>query len=184
MAAAAASKLSARFKAPSEQTQKTWFPTLKRTVWVLSRLDAYVNVRLHPVFCRCLVWGAVMARANRFLGPAGRHLSRFRGRGRHPLSTIARLCVPLDRSSTSQRPHLAHRRRPQIGRLPVHDPALAPPERDGPQCRPRPGRARPGLFELDRGAQFAVAKHVVVVQPAHVGRPRFEGDAELCGDDD
>ncbi|KAG0654262.1 Golgi transport complex subunit 3 [Rhodotorula mucilaginosa] len=43
MAAAAASKLSARFKAPSEQTQKTWFPTLKRTVWVLSRLDAYVN---------------------------------------------------------------------------------------------------------------------------------------------
>ena len=66
MAAAAASKLSARFKAPSEQTQKTWFPTLKRTVWVLSRLDAYVNVRLHPVFCRCLVWGAVRARADPF----------------------------------------------------------------------------------------------------------------------
>ena len=50
MAAAAASKLSARFKAPSEQSQKTWFPTLKRTVWVLSRLDAYVNVRLQHVF--------------------------------------------------------------------------------------------------------------------------------------
>ncbi|GAA5865630.1 hypothetical protein JCM3774_002078 [Rhodotorula dairenensis] len=42
MAAAAASK-TARFKAPSEHRQKTWYPTLKRTVWVLSRLDAYVN---------------------------------------------------------------------------------------------------------------------------------------------
>lgn len=41
--AALASK-SARFKSPSEASQKVWFPTLKRTVWVLARLDAYVNV--------------------------------------------------------------------------------------------------------------------------------------------
>lgn len=69
MAAAAASKLSARFKAPSEQSQKTWFPTLRRTVWVLSRLDAYVNVRLASLSLSFTVrWpfrgGA--ARANRF----------------------------------------------------------------------------------------------------------------------
>ncbi|GAA5985117.1 hypothetical protein JCM10908_002529 [Rhodotorula pacifica] len=42
VAAAAASKTT-RFKSPSEASQKAWFPTLKRTVWVLSRLDAYVN---------------------------------------------------------------------------------------------------------------------------------------------
>lgn len=106
IAAAAASKLSARFKAPSEQSQKTWFPTLRRTVWVLSRLDAYVNVRLHPfsffslLFLSLTVsWGC--ARADWSLALAGRHFPRFRGRGRHPLSAIARLCVPLDRSSTS-----------------------------------------------------------------------------------
>ncbi|GAA5892602.1 hypothetical protein JCM8208_005860 [Rhodotorula glutinis] len=32
-----------RFRAPSEAAQATWYPTLKRTVWVLSRLNAYVN---------------------------------------------------------------------------------------------------------------------------------------------
>lgn len=69
-AAAAASKLSARFKAPSEQSQKTWFPTLKRTVWVLSRLDAYVNVRLRVLLC-CFRWPSPLwgggAHADNFL---------------------------------------------------------------------------------------------------------------------
>jgi len=37
-----------RFRAPSEASQATWYPTLKRTVWVLSRLNAYVNVRCCP----------------------------------------------------------------------------------------------------------------------------------------
>ncbi|GAA5947106.1 hypothetical protein JCM3775_006667, partial [Rhodotorula graminis] len=32
-----------RFRALSEAAQATWYPTLKRTVWVLSRLNAYVN---------------------------------------------------------------------------------------------------------------------------------------------
>ncbi|GAA5821818.1 hypothetical protein JCM3770_002903 [Rhodotorula araucariae] len=32
-----------RFRLPSEECQATWYPTLKRTVWVLSRLNAYVN---------------------------------------------------------------------------------------------------------------------------------------------
>lgn len=32
------------FRLPREEVQVTWYPTLKRTVWVLSRLNAYVNV--------------------------------------------------------------------------------------------------------------------------------------------
>lgn len=32
------------FRSPREEVQVTWYPTLKRTVWVLSRLNAYVNV--------------------------------------------------------------------------------------------------------------------------------------------
>lgn len=32
------------FRVPREQVQGSWYPTLKRTVWVLSRLNTYVNV--------------------------------------------------------------------------------------------------------------------------------------------
>jgi hypothetical protein len=33
------------FRLPREEVQITWYPTLKRTVWVLSKLNTYVNVR-------------------------------------------------------------------------------------------------------------------------------------------
>lgn len=32
------------FRMPREEVQVTWYPTLKRTVWVLSKLNTYVNV--------------------------------------------------------------------------------------------------------------------------------------------
>ena len=32
------------FRVPREEVQGSWYPTLKRTVWVLSRLNTYVNV--------------------------------------------------------------------------------------------------------------------------------------------
>lgn len=32
------------FRLPREEVQVTWYPTLKRTVWVLSKLNTYVNV--------------------------------------------------------------------------------------------------------------------------------------------
>jgi hypothetical protein len=32
------------FRAPREEAQVSWYPTLRRTVYVLSRLDTYVNV--------------------------------------------------------------------------------------------------------------------------------------------
>lgn len=32
------------FRVPREQVQKTWYATLRRTVWVLSKLNTYVNV--------------------------------------------------------------------------------------------------------------------------------------------
>ncbi|GAA5995774.1 Golgi transport complex subunit COG3 [Rhodotorula paludigena] len=32
-----------RFRVPREGSQKTWFPTLRKTVWVLARLNTYVN---------------------------------------------------------------------------------------------------------------------------------------------
>lgn len=35
------------FRLPREEVQITWYPTLKRTVWVLSKLNTYVNVG-HP----------------------------------------------------------------------------------------------------------------------------------------
>ncbi|KAL8277753.1 hypothetical protein RQP46_009875 [Phenoliferia psychrophenolica] len=31
------------FRLPREEAQETWYPTLKRTVWVLSKLNTYVN---------------------------------------------------------------------------------------------------------------------------------------------
>lgn len=36
------------FKLPREEAQVTWYPTLKRTVWVLSKLNTYVKVRRSP----------------------------------------------------------------------------------------------------------------------------------------
>lgn len=36
------------FRVPREEVQVTWYPTLKRTVWVLSKLNTYVNVRCIP----------------------------------------------------------------------------------------------------------------------------------------
>lgn len=33
------------FRLPREEVQQTWYPTLKRAVWVLSKLNSYVNVR-------------------------------------------------------------------------------------------------------------------------------------------
>jgi hypothetical protein len=36
---------------PSEDTQKTWYPTLRTTLWVLSCLHTYVDVScLGPMF--------------------------------------------------------------------------------------------------------------------------------------
>lgn len=32
------------FRLPREEVQVSWYPTLKRTVWVLSKLNTYVNV--------------------------------------------------------------------------------------------------------------------------------------------
>jgi hypothetical protein len=37
-----------RFRLPDEQMQEAWYPTLRRTMWVLSRLQGYVNVSSPP----------------------------------------------------------------------------------------------------------------------------------------
>lgn len=36
------------FKLPREELQVTWYPGLKKTVWVLSKLNSYVNVSPPP----------------------------------------------------------------------------------------------------------------------------------------
>lgn len=33
------------FRVPRDEVMKTWYPTLRKTVWVLSKLNTYVNVR-------------------------------------------------------------------------------------------------------------------------------------------
>ncbi|KAM0786692.1 hypothetical protein ACM66B_002137 [Microbotryomycetes sp. NB124-2] len=38
------------FRMPREQVQVTWYPTLKRTVWVLSKLNTYVNSAIFEDF--------------------------------------------------------------------------------------------------------------------------------------
>lgn len=38
------------FELPSSEAQSTWYPTLKKTLWVLSKLHTYVKVRRCPVF--------------------------------------------------------------------------------------------------------------------------------------
>lgn len=45
----------ALFRLPSVEIQETWYPTLRKTLWVLSRLHTYVNVsplRLRARFVR------------------------------------------------------------------------------------------------------------------------------------
>jgi hypothetical protein len=54
------------FRVPREQAQKTWYATLKRTVWVLSKLNTYVNVSSIPKASRV----EVGYRADFDLGPA------------------------------------------------------------------------------------------------------------------
>lgn len=48
------------FRVPREQAQKTWYATLKRTVWVLSKLNTYVNVS--SVIPMGLCWMALALR--------------------------------------------------------------------------------------------------------------------------
>jgi hypothetical protein len=42
-----------RFRVPNETQMKWWFPTLRRTVWVLARLNAFVNVSPSPPVRAC-----------------------------------------------------------------------------------------------------------------------------------
>jgi hypothetical protein len=35
---------------PPKEIQESWYPTLQKTLWVLSRLHTHVNVRLHCLF--------------------------------------------------------------------------------------------------------------------------------------
>ena len=43
-----------QFRLPPEEVQGTWYMTLRKTLWVLSKLHTYVKVRLHSSFMiRC-----------------------------------------------------------------------------------------------------------------------------------
>lgn len=45
------------FKLPPEEITQSWYPTLQKTLWVLSRLHSYVNVRLlHSLFHRLVLY--------------------------------------------------------------------------------------------------------------------------------
>ncbi|KAI8447031.1 Sec34-like family-domain-containing protein [Phakopsora pachyrhizi] len=39
-----------RFRLPSEDVQQLWYPTLKKTLWVLSKLHTYVNVNISLLY--------------------------------------------------------------------------------------------------------------------------------------
>ncbi|GAA5905384.1 Golgi transport complex subunit COG3 [Sporobolomyces salmoneus] len=39
-----------RFRVPNENQMKSWFPTLRRTVWVLARLNAFINTAIFEDF--------------------------------------------------------------------------------------------------------------------------------------
>lgn len=45
-----------RFRVPNETQMKWWFPTLRRTVWVLARLNAFVNVSTSPPVRACICY--------------------------------------------------------------------------------------------------------------------------------
>ena len=39
------------FEGPGLSQRETWFPTLSKTVWVLSQLHDYVQASLFPLHC-------------------------------------------------------------------------------------------------------------------------------------
>lgn len=46
----------ATLRLPDQHIQETWYPTLRKTLWVLTRLHTYVNVRLFFVLVRYEQW--------------------------------------------------------------------------------------------------------------------------------
>ena len=50
------------FQLPSLDKQETWFPTLRKTIWVLSQLHDFVNVGASLIpFVLCSLTGANIA---------------------------------------------------------------------------------------------------------------------------
>lgn len=74
-----------RFRVPNETQMKWWFPTLRRTVWVLARLNAFVNVSLYFIYTEHRTL------ADRDSG-SDCHFRRFRRRSRHAVSTVSAVC--------------------------------------------------------------------------------------------
>lgn len=68
------------FQLKSLDRQDTWYPTLRKTVWVLSQLHDFVKVR-YPRDDAC-------TRGSDTPGLA-RYLRRYRSRGREPMPAIA-----------------------------------------------------------------------------------------------
>lgn len=123
------------FRVPREEVQGSWYPTLKRTVWVLSRLNTYVNVgRLALSFSALSANADLLLLLSLALSPSPshslsltptiteRHLRGFRRRSSNPLSsiTLLRLSPHLRPLPTGQ----------QDRRTAVPHPPFAAPEGD------------------------------------------------------
>lgn len=100
-----------RFRAPSEASQATWYPTLKRTVWVLSRLNAYVNVRRPFLASSPRLARSLKRLTPRPRSPARRTPSSRTLPARPSPCAASRSSTPRRRSPPSRLPSRARRRR-------------------------------------------------------------------------
>lgn len=66
-----------QFRLPPDEVQQTWYMTLRKTLWVLSKLHTYVKV--------CLVFACRSA----LTGGAGCDLRRLRGRSSYVMQAVA-----------------------------------------------------------------------------------------------
>lgn len=125
------------FRAPREEVQVTWFATLRRTVWVLSRLHTYVNVSLF---------------VSRYLLTVTEcHLPGLCRGSRHALSTVARGGVVADRAAGGQ----CQDRRPAL----PHSPS---PHLEGDDPKRGPGSCRAGC-RLQLGHRFVLSSCMAVL---------------------
>lgn len=70
------------FPLPAVENSATWYPTLRRTLWVLSQLHDFASVRVHIRF---------IIHSHCFLVAC--HLRRHRSRGRDSVQTISYDCL-------------------------------------------------------------------------------------------
>ena len=84
------------FRLPPDEILDTWYPTLKKTLWIFSRLHSYVNVS-HRVGMDAWVriWHSKL-----MTSALARHLRGFRWRGCEPLPTVADERIREDLVST------------------------------------------------------------------------------------